>query len=52
MWSFDWMAEPGLHTLHVRATDGRGEVQTEERRPTVPDGATGWHNRTFRVGSS
>ena len=52
MWSFDWRAEPGLHTLHVRATDGSGEVQTEERRPTVPDGATGWHNRTFRVGSS
>lgn len=49
MWSFDWDAEPGLHTLHVRATDGRGEVQTEERRGTVPDGATGWHNRTFRV---
>ncbi|WP_295650403.1 molybdopterin-dependent oxidoreductase [uncultured Dietzia sp.] len=49
MWSFDWDAEPGLHTLHVRATDGRGEVQTEQRRPTVPDGATGWHNRTFRV---
>ena len=49
MWSFDWDADPGLHTLHVRATDGRGDVQTEQRRPTVPDGATGWHNRTFRV---
>lgn len=49
MWSFDWMAEPGLHTLHVRATDGLGEVQTEQRRPPVPDGATGRHNRTFRV---
>ncbi|GLB63059.1 putative oxidoreductase [Dietzia sp. NCCP-2495] len=49
MWSFDWSAEPGLHTLYVRATDGRGEVQTQERRPPVPDGATGWHSRTFRV---
>lgn len=49
MWSWTWDAEPGLHTLHVRATDRTGEVQTEERRPTVPDGATGWHNRTFRV---
>lgn len=49
MWSWTWDAEPGLHTLHVRATDSTGEVQTQERRGTVPDGATGWHNRTFRV---
>ena len=42
-------AEPGLHTLHVRATDSTGEVQPEERRDPVPSGATGWHNRTFRV---
>ena len=52
MWSWTWDAEPGLHTLHVRATDSTGEVQTEERRGTVPDGATGWHNRTFRVSGS
>lgn len=52
MWSWTWDAEPGLHTLHVRATDRTGEVQTEERRPTVPDGATGWHNRTFRVSTA
>src|SRR5699024_10855776 len=31
------------------ATDGTGETQTETRRGTVPDGATGWHSRTFRV---
>ncbi|WP_299023519.1 molybdopterin-dependent oxidoreductase [uncultured Dietzia sp.] len=49
MWSWTWDAEPGLHTLHVRATDSTGEVQTETRRTPVPDGATGWHNRTFRV---
>lgn len=49
MWSWDWDAEPGLHTLRVRATDSTGETQTETRRPTVPDGATGWHSRTFRV---
>ena len=49
MWSWNWDATPGLHTLHVRATDSTGEVQTQERRGTVPDGATGWHNRTFRV---
>lgn len=49
MWSWTWDAEPGLHTLSVRATDGAGDVQTEERRAPVPDGSTGWHNRTFRV---
>lgn len=49
MWSWTWDATPGLHTLSVRATDSTGEVQTETRRPTVPDGATGWHSRTFRV---
>lgn len=49
MWSWTWDAEPGLHTVSVRATDGAGETQTEERRAPVPDGSTGWHNRTFRV---
>lgn len=49
MWSWTWDAEPGLHTLHVRATDSTGRVQPEERRAPVPSGATGWHSRTFRV---
>lgn len=49
MWSWTWDAEPGLHTLSVRATDSTGEVQTETRQPPIPTGATGWHNRTFRV---
>ena len=52
MWSWEWDAEPGLHTLHVRATDSTGEVQTETRRAPVPDGATGWHSRTFQVAGS
>lgn len=49
MWSWTWDATPGLHTLHVRATDSTGQTQTGERQPPVPTGATGWHNRTFRV---
>ncbi|MEH6821306.1 MAG: molybdopterin-dependent oxidoreductase [Dietzia psychralcaliphila] len=52
MWSWTWDAEPGLHTLSVRATDSTGEVQTEVRQPPIPTGATGWHNRTFRVSGS
>jgi sulfite oxidase len=49
MWSWTWDAEPGLHTRSVRATDSTGEVQTEKRQAPIPTGATGWHNRTFRV---
>ncbi|RKT08022.1 DMSO/TMAO reductase YedYZ molybdopterin-dependent catalytic subunit [Streptomyces sp. 3211.6] len=48
-WVWPWEAAPGEHTLEVRATDGRGEVQTQERRGTLPDGATGWHSVTVSV---
>jgi DMSO/TMAO reductase YedYZ molybdopterin-dependent catalytic subunit len=41
-WRFAWDATPGRHTLTVRATDGSGEVQTDERTDVVPDGASGW----------
>lgn len=43
-WSFPWKTTPGGHTLTVRATDGTGVVQTEERTRTIPDGASGWHS--------
>ncbi|MFI9002207.1 molybdopterin-dependent oxidoreductase [Streptomyces sp. NPDC053541] len=43
-WSYRWQAAPGGHTLTVRATDGTGQVQTERRTRTVPDGASGWHS--------
>lgn len=42
-WVYRWEAAAGDHTLRVRATDGDGDTQTEERRPPAPDGATGWH---------
>src|SRR5690606_10295960 len=42
-WSWSWDAEPGAHTLRVRATDAGGRTQTGEDSPVVPDGATGWH---------
>jgi len=41
-WRYAWSASPGRHTLTVRATDGTGETQTEERADVVPDGASGW----------
>ncbi|MFH9744249.1 molybdopterin-dependent oxidoreductase [Streptomyces anulatus] len=48
-WSYPWQAAPGGHTLTVRATDGTGEVQTEKRTGTVPDGASGWHSVVVTV---
>ena len=48
-WWVDWDATPGQHRLQVRATTASGEVQTDERQPPAPDGATGWHGRTVRV---
>jgi DMSO/TMAO reductase YedYZ molybdopterin-dependent catalytic subunit len=46
-WRFDWPATAGEHEIAVRATDGRGEVQTAESTPPPPDGARGHH--TIRV---
>ncbi|MCZ4326600.1 molybdopterin-dependent oxidoreductase [Brachybacterium paraconglomeratum] len=49
-WSLRWDdAAPGDHTVSVRATDGEGEVQTEERADPVPNGASGWHTVQFTV---
>ena len=43
-WSFDWDATPGPHYIKARATDGTGEVQTDQRADPVPDGASGWQS--------
>ncbi len=48
-WSVEWNAPVGSHQIAVRATDGEGNVQTDERRPPAPDGATGWHTIEVRV---
>ncbi|MEA2651543.1 MAG: hypothetical protein QOI85_1264, partial [Chloroflexota bacterium] len=40
-------ATAGDHVISVRATDGEGEVQTDERTRPAPDGARGHH--TIRV---
>lgn len=42
-WMLPWTPEPGSHRIRVRATDGTGETQTQERSRPAPDGATGWH---------
>jgi DMSO/TMAO reductase YedYZ molybdopterin-dependent catalytic subunit len=48
-WVFEWQAPPGGHVLRVRATDGTGQTQTEERVPPRPDGATGYHTISVEV---
>lgn len=42
-WVLDWDAEPGGHTLAVRAVGADGEPQTAETAPPRPDGASGHH---------
>ena len=44
LWNWAWRpSAPGMYTIVARATDGTGKLQTEEKRGTVPNGATGWH---------
>jgi DMSO/TMAO reductase YedYZ molybdopterin-dependent catalytic subunit len=42
-WTLPWEATPGRHRLTVRARDAKGQLQDEDVRPVLPDGATGWH---------
>ena len=46
---FRWEATPGRHDITVRATDGNGDLQVEERTGVVPDGATGWMSLAVTV---
>jgi DMSO/TMAO reductase YedYZ molybdopterin-dependent catalytic subunit len=48
-WVLEWDAAEGDYRLDVRATDGEGTTQTEERARTDPDGATGWHRTSVKV---
>ncbi|MBF6415053.1 molybdopterin-dependent oxidoreductase [Nocardia cyriacigeorgica] len=48
-WTWRWDAEPGRHTLRVRATDATGQRQTDQRVRPIPDGATGWHSLAVTV---
>ncbi|EQD82598.1 molybdopterin-binding protein [Saccharopolyspora erythraea D] len=47
MWRVTFHLGPGEHTVQCRATDRAGHTQPEQRRPVLPDGATGWHSVTF-----
>lgn len=50
LWVAEWRPPAsGSYAVRVRATDGAGEVQTAEVRPSLPEGATGHHTITLRV---
>jgi hypothetical protein len=49
-WAFPWTAAVGSHTIEVRATDGNGDVQTDEVTRPDPDGARGHHRISVEVG--
>ncbi|HLI26455.1 MAG TPA: molybdopterin-dependent oxidoreductase [Chloroflexota bacterium] len=48
-WVADWTPQGSTPSLIVRATDGTGTLQSAEVRPTLPDGATGYHRISVRL---
>ncbi|GAA1990862.1 molybdopterin-dependent oxidoreductase [Catenulispora subtropica] len=48
-WTGDLTLAAGPHRIEVRATDGTGAVQTEQRTDTFPSGSTGWHSVVITV---
>ncbi|WP_396657279.1 molybdopterin-dependent oxidoreductase [Microbacterium sp.] len=48
-WSIPWTAERGDHAIRCRATNARGERQTEVDSWPAPDGATGWQQLNITV---
>jgi len=42
-WKTDWTADPGVHSIQVRAIDGNGDLQPVGPKAVAPNGAEGWH---------
>ena len=49
LWRAALEITPGEHKITVRSIDGEGNVQTEERSPTQPNGATGHHSINITI---
>ncbi|MCA4134631.1 molybdopterin-dependent oxidoreductase [Arthrobacter sp. M4] len=49
-WQFSTDLGRGDYEVQVRATDSTGTPQAEERRAPAPDGATGYHTLSIKVG--
>lgn len=51
LWHATWTpAREGVYDLIVRARDGEGAVQSSERLPSFPSGASGYHKIAVQVG--
>jgi len=49
-WSWNWPSpSSGNHTLAVRATDGDGVTQPQDRAEPFPNGSSGWHSVVVTV---
>jgi DMSO/TMAO reductase YedYZ molybdopterin-dependent catalytic subunit len=48
-WVFPFEATGAAANILMRATDGEGNIAPEEQNPPLPDGATGWPQRSVRV---
>ncbi|MDN5770377.1 MAG: molybdopterin-dependent oxidoreductase [Microlunatus sp.] len=48
-WYLAYDGPTGRHTAQVRATDGTGQLQSQDRTKVFPDGARGWHQIQFSV---
>ncbi len=51
LWRTSLELPPGKHKITVRAVNGKGEVQTERRSGTHPNGATGHHSKSITIQS-
>ncbi len=50
VWGYEWTpSKVGKYVLQVRATDGKGNLQTPKRTDPYPNGATGYHAVTVQV---
>ena len=48
-WMVPWDPPLGTTFIQVRATDGDGNTQTEERAEPAPSGATGWDRHAVTI---
>jgi DMSO/TMAO reductase YedYZ molybdopterin-dependent catalytic subunit len=49
LWHKRWTpAQPGKHRVLVRATDGRGQLQTSQFATPAPSGSSGYHGVTVK----
>jgi DMSO/TMAO reductase YedYZ molybdopterin-dependent catalytic subunit len=49
LWRASLDLPSGEHEITVRAIDSEGEIQTERKSSTHPNGATGYHSKTITI---